>query len=100
MQTGYTCIQSGGVMPCGRGRLMEVKSPRSKRTIERLTNKIRYGSVFGFVQVDIEVPEDLYDKFSEMAPFFVVGGISEIPEIMKQYLKIQGVKRIKTQGSF
>ena len=27
--------------------------------------------VFGFAQVDIEVPDELYDKFSKMAPLSV-----------------------------
>ena len=35
------------------------------------------GKIFGFAQVDIEVPDELYDKFSEMAPLFVV---QEIPD--------------------
>ena len=41
----------------------------------------------GFAQVDIEVPDELYDKFSEMAPVFVVQEIPDcdIPEEMKVY---------------
>ena len=81
---------SGQKMPCGKERLEQVSSPKSKRTIERLNNKVLKGSLFGFAQVDIEVPEELYDKFSEMAPLFVVGRISEVPEYMKQYQKDTG----------
>ena len=81
---------SGQVMPCGKERLEQVSSPKSKRTIERLNNKVLNDSLFGFAQVDIEVPEELYDKFSEMAPLFVVGEISEVPEYMKQYQKDTG----------
>ena len=39
---------------------------------------------FGFAQVDIEVPDKLCDKFSEISPLFVVQGIPDcaIPEEM------------------
>jgi len=33
--------------------------------------------------VDIEVPEELHEKFSEMSPFFVVDEISEVPEYIE-----------------
>ena len=46
------------------------------------------GSLFGFAQVDIEVPEDLFEKFSEVSPLFVVQEIpdEQIPEHMHEYL--------------
>ena len=45
--------------------------------------------MFGFAQVDIEVTDELYDKFSEMSPLFVVQEIPDqyIPEEMKIYGK-------------
>ena len=47
--------------------------------------------MFGFAQVDIEVPDKLYDKFSEMSPLFVVQKIPDrdIPEEMKIYKDFQ-----------
>ena len=64
------------------------------QTFERdvLENKF-----FGFAQVDIEVPHNLKDKFSEMPPLFVVDEIPDncIPEEMKLYKKLTGRKTIK-----
>ena len=52
---------------------------------------------FGFAQVDIEVPDKLYDKFSEMSPLCVVQEISDrdIPEEMKIYKEKIGRKAVK-----
>ena len=49
------------------------------------------------MQVDIEVPETLSKKFSEMAPLFVVDEIPDncIPEEMKLYKERTGRKTIK-----
>ena len=38
--------------------------------LEQLKKDILNNSLFGFVQVDIETPEDLKEKFSEMTPIF------------------------------
>ena len=52
--------------------------------------------MFGFAQVDIEVPGELHEKFSEMSPLFVVMEIpdEQIPDHMLEYLKKTGRKRI------
>ena len=57
---------------------------------------------FGFAQVGIEVPEKLYDKFSEMSPLFVVQEISDrdIPEEMKIYKEKIGRKAVKETKSY
>ena len=84
-------------MPCGKEQLIKVPSPRSQRNIERLTKKVLNKTLFGFVQVDIEVPEELYEKFNEMSPLFVVDQIPEnqIPEHMKKYQENTGRKENK-----
>ena len=38
--------------------------------LKQLKNDILNDKLFGFVQVDIETPEDLKEKFSEMCPIF------------------------------
>ena len=55
------------------------------------------GKIFGFAQVDIKVPDDLYDKFSEMPPLFVDQEILDrnIPEEMKIYNEKTGRKTVK-----
>ena len=46
---------SGDVMPCGKDTL-----------IANFSRDVLKGKVFGFAQFDIEVPDEPYDKFSEM----------------------------------
>ena len=54
--------------------------------------------MFGFAQVDIEVTDELYDKFSEMSPLFVVQEIPDqyIPKEMKIYMEKAGRKTVKS----
>ena len=60
------------------------------------------GELFGFLQVDIHVPNELIDKFREFCPLFVVDTIPEelIPRHMKEYQertrreKIQGTRKL------
>ena len=53
--------------------------------------------VFGFAQIDIEVSNKFYDKFSKMAPWFVVQEIPDfdIPKEMKIYQVKTGRKTVK-----
>ncbi|XP_057316834.1 uncharacterized protein LOC130657857 [Hydractinia symbiolongicarpus] len=83
--------------PCGKERLIKIKSPTAEHEIRLLAEGVQGDSLFGFAQVDIEVPKELYDKFSEMAPLFVVKEIpdDQIPEHMHKYLKATGRKRVR-----
>ncbi len=82
--------------PCGKEKLFKVPTPESTHNLEVLTRGVQNGSLFGFAQVDIEIPEDLFEKFSEMSPLFVVQEIpnDQIPEHMHEYLRATGRKRI------
>ena len=82
-------------MPCGKEKHVKIKTPTSPYNIKVLTNKVLRNELFGFAQVDIEVPESLYEKFSEMAPLFVVDEITKVPEHMKEYQKLTGCKENK-----
>ena len=88
---------SGGVMPCGKDTLILNKKPFDQKRIATFSRDILKGKVLGFAQVDFEVPDELYDKFSEMAPLFVVQEIPDrdIPEVMKIYKEKTGRKRVK-----
>ena len=68
-----------------------------KKKIAKFSKDVLKGKVFGFVRVDIEVPDELYDNFREMSWLFVVKGISNcaIPEEMKIYKKKTGRKTVK-----
>ncbi|XP_057310306.1 uncharacterized protein LOC130648282 [Hydractinia symbiolongicarpus] len=82
--------------PCGKEKLIKINQPTAEHNIRLLIEGMQNGSLFGFSQVDIEVPLELYDKFSEMAPLFMVKEIpdDQIPEHMHEYLKATGRKRI------
>ena len=88
---------SGNVMPCGKDTLVVNKRPHDQKRIAKFSRDVLKRKVFGFAQVDIEVPDELYDKFSEMLPLFVVQEISDcdIPEEMKIYREKTGRKTVK-----
>ena len=73
------------VMSCGKDTLVVNKKPFHQKRIAKFSKHVLKGKVFGFAQVDIEVPDKLYDKFSKMSPLFVVQEIldRDIPEEMK-----------------
>ena len=52
------------------------KKPFDQKRIAKFSKNVLKENVFGFAQADIEVPDKLYDKFSEISPLLVV---QEIP---------------------
>ena len=88
---------SGDVMSCGKDTLVVNKKPFDQKRIAKFSKDVLKGKVFGFAQVDIEVPDELYDKFSEMSPLFVVQEIldRDIPEEIKIYKEKTGRKTVK-----
>ncbi len=55
--------------------------------LKQLKKDLLNNELFGFVQVDIEIPEDLKEKFSEMTPIFKNAEIKfeDISEYMQNY---------------
>ena len=88
---------SGDVMPCGKDTLVVNKKLFDQKRIVKFSRNVLKGKAFGFAQVDIEVPDELYDKFSEMSPLFVVQEIPDrdIPKEMKIYEDKTGRKIAK-----
>ena len=78
---------SGDVILCGADTPFLNKKPFDQKRIAKFSRDVLKGKAFGFAQVDIEVPNELYDKFSEMAPLSVIQEIPDrdIPEEMKMY---------------
>ena len=72
-------------MPCGKETLIVNNKLFDQKRFAKFSKDDSKEKVFGFAQVDIEVPDELYDKFSEMTPLFVVQEIPDrdIPEKMK-----------------
>ena len=77
-------------MPCGKETVVHYEDPvqAAKELIPRMYSK-RW---FGFAEVDIEVPRDLWEKFEEFPPIFINQSIGEegIPQHMKDYLAKSG----------
>ena len=80
-----------------KNALVVNKKPFDQKRIAEFSKEYLKGNVFEFAQVDIEVPDKLYDKFSEMSPLFVVQEIPDcdIPEEMKVYKEKTGRKTVK-----
>ena len=88
---------SGDVMPCDKDTLAVNKKPFDQKRILKFSKDALKGKAFGFAQVGIEVPDKLYDKFSEMSPLFVFQEILDcnIPQEIKIYNEKTGRKAVK-----
>ena len=75
----------GDEMPCGKEEYVEVKDSNNTEVIDRICKAVVNDNLFGFLQVDIYVPEELKEKFREFSPLFVVDEVSEdkVPQHMK-----------------
>ena len=84
---------SGQEMPCGKEKVFSERSGEKDKLIQNVLKD----KLFGFFQVDIEVPEQLLDKFSEFSPLFILSEVPEgqIPQHMKDYKINTGRKKIK-----
>ena len=60
---------------------------------ESLLEQIRSGKLLGYIQCDIEVPEELRKKFADFAPFFKTTNVGrhEIGLLMKDYNEKEGL---------
>ena len=67
-------------MPCGKEEYVEIEKPNDPELINKLCKVILEDKLFGFLQVDIHVPDNLKGKFSEFSDLFVV---DSVPENMK-----------------
>ena len=84
---------SGQEMPCGKEKVFQGNPEEKNKLIQNVLND----KLFGFFQVNIEVPEQLLDKFSEFSPLFILSEVPEdqIPQHMQDYKINTGRKKIK-----
>ena len=77
-------------MPCGPGVVTPRNNPEAAALI--LPHLLYTKEWFGFTEVDIEVPEDLWPEFQEFPPLFVNRGVpdSAVPKHMHDYLRHSG----------
>ena len=84
-------------MPCSFGFVQTYKNPEACAQV--FTQFLWSGDWFGFAEVDIEVPEELWSEFEEFPPLFVHRSIpdSAVPQHMHDYLRNSGRKRSPEQ---
>ena len=97
----YLCC-AGDVTPCSKDTLVENEKWLDQKRIAKFSKDVLKGKVFGFAQLDIELPDERYDKFSEMATLFLVQEIPDcdIPEKMKIYKEKTCRKTVKWKKKF
>ena len=84
---------SGQEMPCGKEKVFHCDPEEKDEIIQNVLND----KLFGFFEVDIEVPEQKRKRFSEFCPLFVISEVPEdqIPQHMKDYKINTGRRMIK-----
>ena len=84
---------SGQEMPCGKEKVFQANPEEKDELIQNVLND----KLFGFFQVDIEVPEQLRKRFSEFSPLFILSEVPEdqIPQHMQDYKINTGRKKVK-----
>ena len=84
---------SGQEMSCGKEKVFKCNPGEKNEIIQNVLND----KLFGFFEVDIEVPEQKRKRFSEFCPLFVISEVPEeqIPRHMKDYKINTGRKMIK-----
>ena len=78
---------------CVTEHLRELFPYKRLLTEETLLEQIRSGELFGYVQCDIEVPEELKEKFADFPPIFKNTNVGrhDIGSLMKDYAEKEGV---------
>ena len=88
---------SGQEMPCGKENVFHCDPRERSESEAKIIQNVLKDKLFGFFQVDIEVPEQLRKHFSEFCPLFVISEVPEdqIPQHMKDYKINTGRKKTK-----
>ena len=88
---------SGQEMPCGKEKVFHCDPRERSESEAEIIQNVLNDKLFGFFQVDIEVPEQLRGHFSEFSPLFVISEVPEyqIPQHMQDYKINTGRKKIK-----
>ena len=85
-------------MPCGPGYVKFYDNPEAYARV--FPQFLWMEEWFGFAEVDIEVPEELWPEFEEFPPLFINRGVpdSAVPQHMHDYLQQSGRKRFPEQS--
>ena len=68
------------LMHCGK----LFKSTVQNLDVNEIIKDIKENILFGFIKCDIDVPKELYNKFSEMCPIFVNIDVENKKEIIQR----------------
>ena len=73
-------------MPCGEGVVTTYANPEAAARV--FPTALSSGEWFGFAEVDIEVPEELWPEFEEFPPLFINRSVPDnaVPQHMHDYL--------------
>ena len=84
-------------MPCGPRYVKSYDNPEAYARV--FPQFLWMEEWFGFAEVDIEVPEELWPEFEEFPPLFINRGVpdSAVPQHMHDYLQQSGRKRFPEQ---
>ena len=84
-------------MPCGPGHITTYNNPEACALV--LPQLVGTKEWFGFAEVDIEVPRELWPDFEEFPPLFINRSIPDnlVPQHMRDYLRKSGRKRFPEQ---
>ena len=84
-------------MPCGPGFVKSYDNPEAYARV--FPQFLWTQEWFGFAEVDIEVPEELWPEFEEFPPLFINRGVpdSAVPQHMHDYLQQSGRKHFPEQ---
>ena len=84
-------------MPCDEGVVTTYANPEAPARVFPTT--MSSGEWFGFAEVDIKVPEELWPEFEEFPPLFINRSVPDnlVPQHMHDYLQNSGRKRSPEQ---
>ena len=84
-------------MPCGEGVVTTYANPEAAARV--LPQALCSEEWFGFAEVNIEVPEELWPEFEEFPPLFINRSVpyNAVPQHMHDYLLHSGRKRFPDQ---
>ena len=84
-------------MPCGEGVVTTYNYPEAAARV--LPQALASKEWFGFAEVDIEVPEELWPEFEEFPPLFINRSVPDnaVPQHMHDYLQHSGRKHFPDQ---
>ena len=79
-------------MPCGEGVVTTYTKPEAAARV--FPTLLSSGEWFGFAEVDIEVPEELWHEFEEFLPILINRSVPDdlVPQHMHDYLQQSGRK--------